>query len=176
MTATNKRFFLNLVLLLIVLGLVWFVYHQMHSSKRADTLYDDAMGSEIISITVFHQKDPLNTGSAPTLEMQKNDGKWQITKPIYAEVDANKIKHLLTLLSERVDARYPVKGNNLAAFGLDQEKLSVSFNGVKLQFGTTNPVSHKRYLRKGDSIYLVDETVQGLLRSGTTGFGQKSSN
>ena len=176
MTATSKRFFLNLVLLLVVLGLGWFIYHQMHSSKRADTLYDEAMGNEIVSIHIVHQENPSEDRPASKIEMQKNDGKWKIVKPIVAAVDTNKIKHLLTLLSERIEASYPVEGKDLSVFGLDKEPLSVSFNGVRFQLGASNPVSRKRYIRKSDTIYLIDETVYGLLRSGTKGFVEKSSN
>ena len=46
----------------------------------------------------------------------------------------------------------------------------MSFNGVKLVFGDYNEVSHKRYVLKEDKMYLISETVSGLLESGADSF------
>jgi hypothetical protein len=128
------------------------------------------MGNEIHSISIY-QKNNSNTSSEDsTIELRKVANKWLITKPIEVEANQRRIQHLMTLLSDHIDATYSIAGKDLALFGLDKERISVAFNGVKIQFGTLNPISHKRYLRKGNTVYIVAETIYGLLIGGVDGF------
>ncbi|MCK5917991.1 MAG: hypothetical protein KAG34_06180 [Cocleimonas sp.] len=168
-TLTAKRLILNGLLLLTILTLLWFINLQYKQTEKIDSLYDESMGNEIHSISIFRQ-NKSETSKHSNIELKKVDNKWLMTKPIEGEADQRKIKHLMTLLSEHIDASYPIKGKNLATFGLDEERLSVSFNGVKIQFGVLNPISHKRYLRKGNTVYIVAETVYGLLIGGADDF------
>ncbi|KAG1652853.1 Formamidopyrimidine-DNA glycosylase [Nymphon striatum] len=98
--------------------------------------------------------------------LENKDGLWKVTKPVEFDADKEKVRHLFTLLSENADTSYSIADKNLSDFGLDKEKLSVSFNGVKLLFGDYNEVAQKRYVLKGDRMYLISETVSGLLESG----------
>jgi len=167
---TVKRLIFNGLLLLAILGLVWFITQQSNQTIKINSLYEESMGNEIHTISIYHQSK-LNASSADSIiELKKVANKWLITKPIEAEANQQKIQHLMTLLSEPIDATYPVAGKNLATFGLDKEQMSVAFNGVKIQFGALNPISHKRYLRKHNTVYIVAETVYGLLIGGVDAF------
>ena len=176
MTTIHKRWVLNGLLLLSVIALLGVIIQKSNTPRVAlDTLYDERMGDEIISIHINRQaKKPENL--AESLELEKISGKWMMKIPIKAEVDDLKIKHLMTLLSDAVDARYSVKGKDLSVFGLENTQTSITFNGVEIQFGSLNPVSHKRYLKKGETIYMVAETVHGLLLNSADSFIQKNSN
>ena len=91
-------------------------------------------------------------------------------KPEKFIADEDKVRHLFTLLSENADTSYDVEGKDLALYGLEQERLSVSFNGVKLTFGKLNEISQQRYILKDKKMYLISETVSGLLESGANAF------
>ncbi|MCK5813079.1 MAG: DUF4340 domain-containing protein [Cocleimonas sp.] len=166
----NKRLVLNGFLLLIILGLLWFITQQSSKREEIDSLYDSAMGNEIHSIIIHYEKRENKQTIPAGIELKKIAGQWMMTKPTKISIDQRKIKHLLTLLSDSVEASYPIDGNDLSRFGLETERVSIRFNGVKIQFGSLNPISHQRYLQKGKRIYLVAETVYGLLIGGVSGF------
>jgi len=164
-TKVQKYLVLNGLLLGSILSLLWFI-NQPSTQNRIVSLYDEAMGHEIHSISIYHQQILKQKPHSTRIEIKKIAGKWQIIKPIRADADTKKIQHLMTLLSDSISAHYPVKGKDLSLFGLDKERVSVSFNQIKIEFGSLNPITHKRYLRKGETIYIVSETVYGLLVRG----------
>ncbi len=165
--AITRRLILNGLLLLIVLGLVWFIIQSSNKTRAMDSLYDHSMGNEIHSIVIHYQK---TEAMDVEIKLKKIANQWRMINPTNRSIDERKIKHLTTLFSDPIDASYPIEGKDLSVFGLDKERVSITFNGVKIEFGSLNPISHKRYLRKGDRIYLVAETIYGLLIGGVDGF------
>jgi hypothetical protein len=163
---TKNRLALNGLLLCFILGLLWFINQSPPQDRMVTSLYDESMGSEIHSISIYHQQTLNQAVHGVKIEIKKIANKWQIIKPIEANVDTKKIQHLMTILSDPISAHYSVKGKDLSLFGLDKERVSLSFNQTKIQFGSLNPITHKRYLRKGETIYIVSETVYGLLVGG----------
>lgn len=169
-TAINRRLVLNGFLLLLVLGLVWFITQQSNKRVMPDSLYDNAMGKEIHSIVIHYPTLENKQSIIVKIELEKTSDQWVMINPINTAIDERKIKHLTTLLSDPISASYPIKDNNLSRFGLTDEEVSIHFNGIKMQLGSLNPISHQRYILKGDRIYLVAETVYGLLIGGVSGF------
>jgi len=160
----KKRLLQNLALLAVVTALVFFVATRKEDARDLHaTLYDKSIGEEATEI-VIHLEGQDN------VVLRNENDIWKVVEPTQFVADKDKVRHLFTLLSENADASYDIAGRDLASYGLDQDRLSVSFNGVKLIFGKLNEVSLKRYILKGDKMYLVAETVSGLLESGADGF------
>ncbi len=161
---TCKRLIQNLILLSIVAALAAFIMMRDDDTKKLySTLYDKSIGDEATEIVI-------HADGAENVVLKNIEGQWKVTKPAQFDADKEKVRHLFTLLSENADTSYDIADKNLADFGLDKDKLSVSFNGVKLVFGDYNEVSQKRYVLKGDKMYLISETVSGLLESGADSF------
>ena len=161
---TSKRLIQNLILLSIVAALAAFIIMREDDTKVLySTLYDKSIGDEATEIVIHVE-------GAEDVVLKNIEEQWKVTKPEQFDADKEKVRHLFTLLSENADTSYDIVGKNLSDFGLDKDKLSVSFNGVKLVFGDYNEVSHKRYVLKGDKMYLISETVSGLLESGADSF------
>ena len=95
---------------------------------------------------------------------------WTVVQPTEFIADAEQVRHLFTILAENADTSYDLKDKDLVSYGLDEDRLSISFNTVKLIFGKYNGVSQKRYIRKADKMYLVSETITGLLEAGVDAF------
>lgn len=164
LTPTSKRLIQNLILMGIVAALVAFLFLRSEDSKELhSTLYDKSIGDEATEIVI-------RVDGVEDVVLENKDGLWKVTKPVEFDADKEKVRHLFTLLSENADTSYSIADKNLSDFGLDKEKLSVSFNGVKLLFGDYNEVAQKRYVLKGDRMYLISETVSGLLESGAESF------
>lgn len=162
----KKRLILNLVLVLLLATLVLFVVYYKGANDN-NTLYDEAIGEEATEV-IIHSEGHEN------IVIQNKDGVWMVTKPEEFVADQDKMRHLFTLLSEDAKTNYDVRGKDLASYGLDQNRLSVSFNGIRMIFGDLNAISQKRYILKGDKIYLISETVFGLLQSGVDGFKKQT--
>jgi len=161
---TSKRLILNVILLLLVGGLIFFIATRKEdNTPQYATLYDKAIGDNAKEVVIHAE------GRDDVILLKKGGG-WEVSKPETFAADKAKVQHLFTLLSENAESRYDIKGKDLARYGLDKDRLSVSFNGVKYIFGKLNEVARKRYIRKGDSMYLVDETVSGLLEMGAEAF------
>jgi hypothetical protein len=158
----KKRLIQNIGLLLLLVALVLFVIFYK-DTKDNNTLYDKAIGAEVTEV-IIHSEDHED------IVINNKDAVWKVTKPEEFIADKDKMRHLFTLLSEDAKTNYDVRGKDLASYGLDQNRLSVSFNGVKMIFGSLNAISQKRYILKGDKVYLISETVFGLLQSGIDGF------
>ena len=166
-----KRLIQNFILIAIVAALAFFLWVQKEADKDdkshlASTLYDKSIGDEATEILI-HVKD------RPDILLKNIDDVWTVVQPEEFVADKEQVRHLFTILSENAETSYDLEGKDLVKYGLDEDRLSVSFNNVKLVFGEYNPVSQKRYIRKADKMYLVSETVTGLLQAGMDAFRMK---
>ena len=160
----KKRLLINLGLLVVVVALVAFVAtRKEETGELHKTLYDNSIGEEAKEVIIHSE-------GREDVVLQNQDNIWKVTKPSEFVADKAKVQHLFTLLSENADSSYDVEGKDLVSYGLDKDRLSVSFNGVKIIFGKLNDVTQKRFLLKGDKIYLIEETVSGLMEMGEDGF------
>lgn len=173
----KKRLIQNLVLIAVIAAIGYFLWAQKEADKNdtshlASTLYDKSIGDEATEILIHVQ------GRADIL-LKNIDDVWTVVKPEEFVADKDQVRLLFTILSENADTSFDLEGKDLVQYGLDEDRISLSFNNVKLVFGEYNSVSQKRYIRKADKMYLVSETVTGLLQTGLDAFrikGTKSKN
>jgi len=165
----KKRLIQNVILVAIIVALAVFVTtRKSDDSHLAKTLYDQSIGDEATEITIHVE------GRDDILLKNIND-EWHVVQPIEFKADEEQVRHLFTILSENAETSYDLEGKDLASYGLDEDRLSISFNQVKLIFGKYNAVSQKRYIKKANKMYLVSETITGLLQAGVDAFKIKSS-
>ncbi len=165
MAKTNtKRLLLNLGLLALVIALVSFVVtREEDADDTYKTLYDISIGDDAKELIIHSE-------GRDDVVIQLENEIWKVVKPSIFLADKDKISHLFTLLSENAESSYAIKDKNLASYGLDKDELSISFNGVKMIFGKLNDVTGKRFILKGDRMYLISETISGLMMMGEEGF------
>jgi len=160
----SKRLIQNIVLLLLAGALIFFITTRKESKGvQYATLYDNSIGENAKEVIIHAE------GRADIL-LKNEESIWKVVKPDAFIADKAKVQHLFTLLSENAESSYDINGKDLASYGLDKDRLSVSFNGVKMIFGKLNEVARKRYIRKGDKMYLIEETVSGLMEMGVEAF------
>ncbi len=152
------------MLLLVVVGLAAFIAtREEDTGPQYKTLYDKAIGDDAQEI-IIHKE-----GHEDVILQNKNNT-WSVVKPSQFKADPAKVRHLFTLLSENAESHYPIAGKDLAEYGLEKDRLSVSFNGVKYLFGNLNTVTMQRFILKGDTLYLISETVSGQMEMGEDSF------
>ena len=173
LSSNKKRLIQNLILIAVVAALAYFLWVQKEEDKNdkshlASTLYDNSIGDEATEILIHVE-------GREDILLKNIDDVWTVVQPEEFVADKEQVQHLFTILSENAEISYDLEGKDLAKYGLDKDRLSVSFNNVKLVFGEYNTVSQKRYIRKADKMYLVSETVTGLLQAGADAFRMKNT-
>ncbi len=168
MTNSNKkRLLLNVVLLIVVAGLISFIVSRDEDKgEQYQTLYDKSIGDDAKELIIHVEgKDDVI--------IRRKDEIWTVVKPSSFIADKDKVRQLFTLLSENAESNYVIQGKDLASYGLEKDRLSLSFNGVKMIFGKLNEVTGKRFILKGEKMYLISETISGLMKMGEDGFKQQ---
>ncbi len=166
-SSKTKRLLLNFVLLAVVGALIAFVVlRKEDTGDLYKTLYDDSIGNDAKELIVHSE-------GQPDVVIQRDGKVWKVIKPSSFVADKEKVRQLFTLLSENAESSYDIKDKDLASYGLDKDNLSVSFNGVKMIFGKFNEVTQQRFILKGGRMYLISETVSGLMMMGEEGFKQQ---
>ncbi len=88
-----------------------------------------------------------------------DDDRWTVTLPdreAPLPADTFKATRLAELAEARVYDRFPA-GGDLAAYGLDAPRATVTLNAVTLRFGATEPLRHRRYVIADGYVHLIDD-------------------
>lgn len=149
----TKRWLLNLGLavLLAALAAVAWLQPGVDTGAPKPAITTLAPGT----VTTIRLEQP---NKATAVFKRKADG-WQMVEPISAQANDQAIKNWLASARETSSRAYPVKNLDLAQFGLKPPRLSLTLNNQRLDFGASDPIEHKRYIRRGDTIYLVNDVL-----------------
>lgn len=115
----------------------------------------------------------LTLQNKETLVFEKQNGVWRLTAPFAAPVNQIRVGQLLEIPQARSEAHYPVQPEALAQFGLDKPPATLTFGQTALQFGGTDPINMRRYVRLGDTLHLVDDNFFHHLTAAATDYVDK---
>lgn len=141
---------LGLLLLVILLGLV--------------TLFEPGKEppAELPTLTSLQREDihkiRIDRHDAESIVLEKEAGRWHMTRPVKAGVDSYRINFILKLADARSLGSHSSTGKDLQRFGLEKPRLHVTLNdGLTLAFGNNTPLDFRRYLLLGDTIHLITD-------------------
>jgi hypothetical protein len=155
-----RRLWLNLALLLLVAGLGGFAWWKTNQPEAMPDTLTALQRADITHIAMTRYQED---GKPETIRLERQGESWHMLEPRQLPVNPLRIRQLLTLLDETVDAYYDAAGKDLKQYGLEPGKASLQLNTETFVFGTDNPISHKRYILHGGKIQLVSEAAFGLL-------------
>lgn len=112
-------------------------------------------------------------GNGENLMFEKQDGHWRLTAPFKAPSNDIRIRQLLKIANTESRARYPLKPDDLAKFGLDKPKAVLTLGETKLVFGGYEPLDMLRYVQIGDTLHLVADDFAQHLSAKATDFVDK---
>jgi len=92
-----------------------------------------------------------------TLVFEKKEGLWNLTAPFVAPVNQVRVGQLLDITKAVSEANYSVQPDDLAQFGLDTPQAVLGLDDMTLQFGSTDPIKMRRYVRIGETLHLVED-------------------
>lgn len=149
----KKRWLLNLILLLVVAGLVAFLYLRPKPGTESETTYEisNYKMAEFNAISVeFPTKAPV--------AFEKVGGFWQLTSPYKARADQASVQRILSIIAAKTESK--INSNDLDKYGLQNPaiKLKLFRNPDDVEvflFGTYNPVTEEQYVMHKGVIYLL---------------------
>lgn len=106
--------------------------------------------------------------------LERRGGQWHMTAPIQAPANEFRIEPLLRVVEATSHARFEPAPGDLARYGLDRPRASLRIGDVRIEFGDTEPIDHRRYLRIGAEVHLVDDHYLHRLQAGWPSFVSNS--
>ena len=103
---------------------------------------------------------------APGLLLVRTAAGWRMEAPVRAHADPDRVAALLDGLREATTRHYSKHALALPDIGLAPPQLVLRANGIRLEFGTLNPATLLRYVRRGDTVFLVMDRLLPLLQTG----------
>ena len=160
----SRRAALNLLLLgaVAVLAALVFLQPGIETPPPVPTLTDRAPDS------VARLRIERSGQTAVLLE--KREGRWLMVEPLSLPANGFRIQTLLEVLGAATERSYRVQDLELARFGLEPPQASLVLDDLRLDFGDTESLSGRRYLRVGDRVHLVTDRFYHLTVSGAPGF------
>lgn len=147
---------LNLLLLAIVLVLgagAWMA-HQKKSQPKATLTPIAAEGVERIV---------LDWPGSPRIELQRRNGNWFLQQPVQGRADRFEAVGASSLASTEVQERLEGSDVDLKQLGLDPPDHTVTLNDVVVEFGGSDPLQSRRYVRVGTEVKLIEEPATAAL-------------
>ena len=108
-----------------------------------------------------------------TLVFEKQDGQWRLTGPFAAPVNQVRVGQLLDVAKAPSEANYPLKPDEAGQFGLDAPQAVLTLGDKTLQFGGTDPIKMRRYVRVDDTLHLVEDNFFHHLTAAATDYVDK---
>lgn len=147
---------LNLLLLVIVLALgagAWMAYQKKNKPKATLT----PIAVEGVAKIVIEWPE------SPVITLEKSGAEWLLTTPVKTRADRFEAVGATSLASTEVQETLDAEGLDLKELGLDPPQHTVTLNDVKVEFGATDPLQSRRYVRVGEKVMLIDDANSAAL-------------
>lgn len=104
------------------------------------------------------------------IDMIKKNGVWMIDSPIDAYANDFRIEPLLGITEAASYSSFDAQGQDLAQFKLGPPLAALRLNDIEMDFGGTEPINNRRYVKLGDRIHLIDDHYYFRLQSDLPAF------
>ena len=152
----RSRWLLNLALLLLVAGIVLFLYLRPETEQVASTSeypVSEVAPAGITKISIeFLAKAPV--------VLEQDQGNWFLTEPYMARAGKQIVYSILSILNARSPDKFAA--DDLARYGLDAPMLRLRLDAEEIAFGTYNPVSGLQYIAYKNAVYMITNRYSEL--------------
>jgi hypothetical protein len=160
----KARWAANLVLLILVAALAAAMRHELASERRAATL----TGLDPNRITQVE----IQRAGKPVIHLARTVGGWRMESPYAVAANEAKVDQLVKIASTPVFRSLPESARP-DRLGLAPAHIRLTLDGLRLRFGDTDPISHRRYVAIGDRIHLIDDGFQYHLLAPATDYASR---
>lgn len=110
----------------------------------------------------------LALAEAPPLVLIHQDGRWSLPAQPDWRLDDRLITQVVELPRAVSHARYPLSQTDAAELGLAPPRLRLRLDDIEYRFGAQEPIDRRRYVRLGDTVHLITDTLVHQLSATTT--------
>ncbi len=155
MNTLRKRLLLNLTLLVVVVGLIALVLHEQRDGEAPED--HRLLGLEQEAIEQLRIERP----EQPAVHVVRDaDGQWQLREPLAIAANRQRIDSLLRVARLQSLGSFPLAGETLSDYGLQTPVVTLVVNDtLRLDFGGHTALDYRRYLRLGETIHIVPDTL-----------------
>lgn len=158
----RTRLLINLILLLGVLALAAFYWFKPSGTEQTLEPISAIEPGSIERISVERPGEP-------TINLEKQDGDWQLLAPLQADADDGRIDSILLLPLSASASRFSASDQQLARFGLEPAQLTITFDSEAFVIGEPHPLNEQqRYVLYDDQIHLIDSRLYQRLNAPLT--------
>jgi hypothetical protein len=93
------------------------------------------------------------------LRLDRRGQAWMLTAPPDLAAHPARVRSVLALLHASSPVRLAAASSSLARLGLDPPAAILLLNEERFEFGGINPMDNGRYLRHGQSVYVIDDSL-----------------
>jgi hypothetical protein len=148
----KNRWILNIVMLLLVAGLVAFLYLRPQTNNDSPVLHEVTT----LKLADFNAIKVEFPTQAPTT-FDKVDGFWRMTAPYKTRADQISVQRILSIIAAKTKDKFSAADKE--KFGLNNPQLRLKLSGTtgteEFIFGTFNTVTDEQYVGYKDSVYLL---------------------
>jgi hypothetical protein len=117
---------------------------------------------EVARITPLQAADihdiSIEVANRPKIVLRRDAESWRVRAPIEVSANEFRVQTVLRLAQAQSRGTFAADDKNLAQYGLDAPAARVKFNDTLVDFGGTEPIDGRRYVRVGARIHLVTDT------------------
>ena len=149
----SSRIYLNIFLTVLAITLILVL--QLDSYQQDSTVPDrltNVSPDSINTIGIIRQ-------GKEDLYFTKTTESWRIISPVQARASRIRVYSILSLLQSPVYAQIPSDSRKLVSYGLATPGLSLQLNEMKFQFGGISALDDRRYIKNGDSVFLIEDIL-----------------
>jgi|GEM_PF-1962297 len=155
-----KRRFLALGSVLIVIGvLAFFLWQHAHRPAAAPSPLFAVAPDSVTAISA-------HWASGARIVLRRGPHGWFLVAPVQAPADATRVHAFIDALNEPVSRRYTAAAVPFTSAGLAPAQLRLRIGDRLAEFGTSNPATGLRYVRRGTYVLAVDDTLLPRLAAG----------
>lgn len=159
----RSRLLLNLCLLLVATGLAALVY--FYPGKPTIEAPPSLLSVRVGEI----ERIRIERAGVEALALTREQGVWRMKTPYHLAVNQVRADAVARLSDAVSFAQLAVDGD-LASYGVENPKLRVVLNDETLEFGDTDPLYKRRYVRVDDTLHLIADSGYHHLLASPAGF------
>lgn len=161
-----RRWFVNLVLLLVLTLLGLGIRYQLAREDKPQTL-SGVDPKDLNLIEVDRDGEPL-------IRIERGPVGWRMLEPLEVDADQARLERLLGILGAPVQRSFPEQSAALAGLGLSPSRLRLRLDGLTLAFGGLDPLSQQRYVAAEGLVHLIEDRFYHLLIGPAVDFASRS--
>ena len=111
----------------------------------------------------------IETPNNKQVVLRNTGNQWLFEKPVQWPADNTTVERLTSIVQSKSDSRLPVDEIELAALGLDSPQVTLILNDTRIEFGTTNNIGQRRYVKIAATVYLLPDLHLHFITQGLNG-------